>query len=210
MRLRSVRRTLRSAWLLKLSIAAFILFSLLEVICLRWAHSLQEPVPSLKPQKIFIASTHWNNEPILRSHWNSAVLDLVKAIGADRVYVSVYESGSWDNSKDALRILDTELSALGVQRTIILDETTHADEIAKPPTQSGWIETPSGKMELRRIPYLSRLRNLSLKPLEQLRESGITFDKILFSNDVVFTVGAFTSHFFLFMGQVKMCFCLSR
>jgi Cryptococcal mannosyltransferase 1 len=189
MRLRSFRRTLRSAWLLKLSIAAFILCNLLEVICLRWSHSLQEPVPSSKHQKIFIASTHWNNEPILRSHWNSAVLDLVKAIGVDQVYVSVYESGSWDNSKDALRILDTELSAIGVQRTIILDETTHEDEIAKTPTQSGWIETPRGKMELRRIPYLSRLRNLSLKPLEGLRESGITFDKILFLNDVVFTVG---------------------
>jgi Cryptococcal mannosyltransferase 1 len=189
MRLLSFRRALRSAWLLKLSIVAFIFCNLLEVICLRWSYSLQGPIPSPKQQKIFIASTHWNNEAIIRSHWNSAVLDLVKAIGVDHVYVSVYESGSWDNSKDALRILDTELSAIGVQRTVILDETTHADEIAKTPTQSGWIETPRGKMELRRIPYLSRLRNLSLRPLEELQESGITFDKILFLNDVVFTVG---------------------
>jgi Cryptococcal mannosyltransferase 1 len=190
--------------LLKLSVAAFILCNLLEVVYVRWTHSLQGPTPRPKhQQKIFIASTHWNNEAIIRSHWTAAVLDLVRAIGVDHVYVSVYESGSWDNSKDALRILDAELGAIGVQRTIILDETTHAEEIVKTSTQSGWIGTPRGKMELRRIPYLSRLRNLSLRPLEELLESGITFDKILFLNDVVFTVGP---HVTLLLIQC----CLSR
>lgn len=189
MRMVSFRRALRSVWLLKVSIAAFILWNLLEVICLRWNHFSQEPVPRPKRQKIFISSTHWNNEAIIKSHWNSAVLDLVKSIGIEDVYVSVYESGSWDNSKAALRLLDSELDAIGVQRSIILDETTHADEIAKSPAQSGWIETPRNKVELRRIPYLSRLRNFSLRPLKELQESGITFDRILFLNDVVFTVG---------------------
>jgi hypothetical protein len=52
----------------------------------------------------------------------------------------------------------------------------------------GWVKTPKGDMELRRIPYLSRTRNMSLKPLEELAKQGIIFDKILFLNDVVFTV----------------------
>ena len=88
-------------------------------------------------------------------------------------------------------MLDRELEELGVQRTIVLDETTHADELAKAPASAspGWIETPRGRRELRRIPYLARLRNRTLKPLADLALNGVTFDKVLFLNDVVFTVG---------------------
>src|ERR1700712_3371764 len=59
--------------------------------------------------RIFIAALHWNNEPILRSHWNNAVVEMAKAFGPDNVFVSIYESGSWDNSKGALRELDRRL-----------------------------------------------------------------------------------------------------
>lgn len=142
-----------------------------------------------EPQKIFIASTHWNNEAVLRAHWNSAVVELVRHFGVDNVHVSVYESGSWDDSKGALRELDRQLAELGASRTIVLDETTHQDVISQTPGLSGWIDTPRNARELRRIPYLSQLRNLSLEPLQRLFESGgVTFDKILFLNDVVFTV----------------------
>ncbi len=171
--------------MLRVSLATFILWNLVEVITFRGTY---EPTPDPPRQKIFIASTHWNNEVAIRSYWNWALLDLVKYFGVEDVYVSIYESGSWDDSKGALRVLDKELDRLGVRRTIILDPTTHADEIAKPPTASGWIDTPRGKKELRRISYLSGLRNLSLRPLEKLEEVGVLFDKLLFLNDVVFTV----------------------
>jgi hypothetical protein len=138
-------------------------------------------------QKIFIASTHWNNEAILRSHWNSAIVALTKRFGTDNFYVSVYESGSWDDSKAALHELDQHLEKLGVNRTIVLDTTTHQDEISQPPGSFGWIDTPQHTRELRRIPYLSRLRNLSLSPLQTMAKSGVVFDKILFLNDVIFT-----------------------
>ncbi|KAM0722855.1 hypothetical protein Q7P37_001053 [Cladosporium fusiforme] len=137
-------------------------------------------------EKIFIASIHWNNEKILRSHWVPGVLDLVKHFGEDNVYVSVQESGSWDDSKGALRELDQALEKSGVRRKIILDDTTHEDEIKKTPAESGWIQTPRGQTELRRVPYLARLRNLVLEPLQELAEAGEKFDKILFINDVVF------------------------
>lgn len=141
-------------------------------------------------EKVFIASIHWNNEKILRSHWVSAVLELVQHLGKDNVFVSVQESGSWDDSKGALRELDQALEKAGVRRRIILDETTHADEIGKTPaeTDSGWIQTPRGAKELRRVPYLARLRNLVLEPLEELAGAGERFDRVLFINDVVFTV----------------------
>ncbi|QKX55062.1 uncharacterized protein TRUGW13939_02154 [Talaromyces rugulosus] len=147
----------------------------------------REPGHPRRGERIFIASIHWNNEAILRSHWNNAVVDLVQALGVDNVYVSIFESGSWDNSKGALRELDTNLDRLGVRRNITLSDVTHQDEISVPPGDEGWIDTPRGRRELRRIPYLARLRNLTLQPLKELAEQGITFDKILFLNDVVFT-----------------------
>ena len=143
--------------------------------------------------KIFLASTHWNNEARLRAFWNKAVIALADVIGPENIYVSIYESGSWDDSKGALRELDAELERLGVQRTIVLEETTHADEIGKAPAATGWIDTPRGRRELRRIPFLANLRNISLKPLANLALNGIKFDKILFLNDVAFSVGSICS-----------------
>jgi len=115
------------------------------------------------------------------------VLELAEHLGPENIYISSYESGSFDNTEGALRELDAALERMGVQKTIVLDKTTHREEVEKTPTGEGWIDTPKGK-ELRRIPYLSRLRNLSLKPLAELAAKGVTFDKILFLNDVVFTV----------------------
>lgn len=167
----------------------FALFCIVDVLSLTSARqhlNLPAKLPNVRGQNIFIASIHWNNEPILRSNWNLAVLNLVEYFGPQNVYVSIYESGSWDDSKEALRLLDNDLETKGVRRTVKLNETTHADELKKPATD-GWIQTPRGKKELRRIPYLSKLRNLALEPLNNL-EDGMKFDKILFLNDVVFTV----------------------
>ncbi|KAK1969923.1 hypothetical protein LY78DRAFT_722861 [Colletotrichum sublineola] len=68
---------------------------------------------------------------------------------------------------------------------------THLEEVEAVPAQGeareGWITTPRGKREMRRIPFLARLRNLTLKDLWKLGEEGEVFDKVLFLNDVVFT-----------------------
>lgn len=139
-------------------------------------------------ERIFIASTHWNSEAVLRSHWNAAVVALARALGPENVYVSVYESGSWDDTKSALRELDAALDELNVRRSIVLSEVSHQDEISQPPAPTGWIDTPRGRRELRRIPFLSRQRNASLQPLVDLDREGEQFDRVLFLNDVVFTV----------------------
>ncbi len=142
------------------------------------------------PPRVFIASLHWNNENILRTEWNRGVVDLVKTLGPENVFVSVYESGSWDNSKDALHELDQALEPTGVGKKIVLDQETHQDLIANHPKadDEGWITIPDGTRMPRRIPYLSRLRNLSLQPLRELAENGTTFDHVLFLGDVVFSV----------------------
>lgn len=175
-------RVFRAALLI---LALFCLVDIISLISARQHQNLPARAPDLRGQKIFIASIHWNNEPILRSKWNLAVLDLVDYFGVENVYVSIYESGSWDDSKGALRVLENELEKKGVRRTVRLSETTHADELKQPATD-GWIQTPRGKKELRRIPYLSKLRNLALEPLSDLSD-GTKFDKVLFLNDVVFT-----------------------
>jgi hypothetical protein len=148
-----------------------------------------EPSDKL-PERIYIASIHWNNEEVLQSHWNNAVVALAKALGPENVYITVYESGSWDNSKHVLRELDTSLGEHNIRRNITLSETTHSDEmsVANEKKGLGWIKTPRGKKELRRIPYLSRLRNWTLEPLQELSRQGEVFDKVLFLNDVVFSV----------------------
>lgn len=148
----------------------------------------QAQLDNINAGRIFIASLHWNNEAILRNDWNDAVVQLVSHLGAENVFVSVYESGSWDDSKGALRELDSRLDALGAPRNITLSDVTHEDEISAQPAPEGWIDTSRGRRELRRIPYLARLRNWSLAILEDLARQGVTFDTILFLNDVVFTV----------------------
>lgn len=192
-----LRRHLRTRWL-RTAVVTFILWNVLDLVHTIYRLESAQAAANTsrtfeKQEKVYIAGMHWNNEIILRSHWNDALVALTRHFGAENVYVSIYESGSWDNSKDALRMLDAQLEQLGVRKTIILDETTHIDEISKPPEPTGWIDTPRGKRELRRIPYLAKIRNATLKPMEDLAAAGEIFDKVLFLNDVVFTVRACVS-----------------
>lgn len=149
-------------------------------------------VPVFQPpshERYFIASIHWNNEAILRSHWVHAVSELIKYLGPENTYTSVLESGSWDNSKAALRGLEEALTRLGAPHNVVLDETTHLDEISKPPSSgSGWIWTPRKKKELRRIPYLSKLRNRVMEDMTKADgHLERPFTKVIWLNDVIFT-----------------------
>jgi hypothetical protein len=103
------------------------------------------------------------------------------------VFVLIYESGSFDATKAALRELDATLEGLHVKKSIMLSDISHADEITKQSTDHGWVTTPEGKTELRRIPFLASIRNRVFEPLEALTAQGEHFDTILFLNDVVFT-----------------------
>ncbi|PQE28264.1 polysaccharide export protein [Rutstroemia sp. NJR-2017a WRK4] len=147
-----------------------------------------------RKERIFIASMHWNNEKIIRSHWGAAVLDLVRHFGVENVYISIVESGSWDDTKGALRELDEELGKLGVERSIELSNTTHTDQVTRVPKENeeGWIWTSRGKKEMRRIPYLAKVRNRVMEKLKYLEErtdgqEKRSFDKVLWLNDVIFT-----------------------
>ncbi|KAH0373808.1 hypothetical protein KCU65_g112, partial [Aureobasidium melanogenum] len=174
---------------LVIALGLFVVLALLEASNIHSAlekASLEEP-GNFGQQKIFIVGIHWNNENILRDHWIPAVLALARDIGPQNVFVSIYESGSYDNTKAVLQWLDHALDENGIPRRVILDQTTHADEIAKALSDSGWIETPNGTTQLRRIPYLAKSRNIAMEPLYEMQDTNVVFDKILFLNDVVFT-----------------------
>ena len=165
-----------------------------DFIKLSWSGSIRRQnnsvgIPSPTPS-VYIASIFWNSAYILHTSWKSAILDLAEELGPANVYISIYESGSWDESKQMLRQLQNVLITRGIRHCIVLDETSHEDDIARPPAAEGWINTSRGMTELRRIPYLSRLRNKTLEPLAELAANGTTFDKVLFLNDVAFTVVA--------------------
>ena len=195
MRFHKLRRSLRRlacTWL-KLFLVCLVLLSTWDIFWLTFP-APPELVPlSVRPpagERYFIASIHWNNEAILRSHWVRAVADLVKYLGPENTYTSVLESGSWDGSKSALRVLEEELMNLGAPHNIVLNETTHLDEISRfpGPKEDGWIWTLRKMMELRRIPYLSRLRNTVMEDMRKANDTQERpFTKVLWLNDVVFT-----------------------
>ncbi|TRX96728.1 hypothetical protein FHL15_002394 [Xylaria flabelliformis] len=142
---------------------------------------------------IFIASVHRNTEKILRTAWSDAILDLVDYFGPENIYFSAIESGSQDESKAALLDLQTLLDMKGVANTITLGQTVweQLDEIyTRPPPDvrvPTWIwNVAEAQWEMRRIPYLARVRNQAMEPLKELENNGITFDKVLWLNDVVF------------------------
>jgi hypothetical protein len=182
----------------RLRLGAFCLFGILVLdfffIALSHPTSRRVPPDSVAPnkQKIFIASIHRNSEWVLRIHWNEAIVNLIKHLGIENVFVSIHESGSQDNTKSALRDLDFELKELGVHRSIELDKTLDeqiAEIMTRPEVvEEGWIATPRGKIEMRRIPYLARLRNRVMEKLDAEAKAGRTYDIVLWLNDVVFTV----------------------
>lgn len=186
-----LRRALRSRTP-KIFLVLFCIINILDV--LRIHHNIAindnaKPSRSSRPhERVYIASMHFNNGKILKEHWNDAVLKLTETLGPENVFVNIFESGSWDDSKQVLQQLDRELEKRGVPRRVEVSDVTHRDEIARDEKGEGWVDTPRGLRELRRIPYLAKLRNKTLKDLFELKEKGITFDKVLFLNDVVFTV----------------------
>ncbi|KAM3077339.1 hypothetical protein ACMFMG_006689 [Clarireedia jacksonii] len=153
-----------------------------------------------RPESIFIASIFRNSEYMLRKNWTEALLVLANHLGPQNIYISVVESGSMDDTKGALADLDGILGGMGVERTIELgmDLEGQLAELARVPGEgedrSGWLftgrkEKSESGWEMRRIPYLAKLRNRAMEPLLRVWEEGRgrKFDKVLWINDVVFT-----------------------
>lgn len=147
---------------------------------------------------VYIVSAQYNSEGILRSSWIPSLLQLVEELQSAqiRVYVAIYESGSVDGTKTVLSELETSLAKLNVEHDVRLDDESHASAIEKSlATPVGWVQTRYGK-ELRRVSFLADIRNRALEPLEILTKAGVEFDRLLYLNDVVFSVRLCVTFFF--------------
>ncbi|KAF8859742.1 glycosyltransferase family 69 protein [Acephala macrosclerotiorum] len=150
-------------------------------------------------QHLYIAALHYNDEELLQKHWIPALLKLVEHWKPENIYVSISESGSWDGTKNALTDLGHELGRLGVEYNIQTSNTTHENLVNREPSpnEPGWIWTPRGKLEMRRLPYLAAERNKAMAMLKELAhrpdKHPRTFDKVLWLNDVIFNTDQVTA-----------------
>jgi hypothetical protein len=136
-----------------------------------------------------------NCAPLLSRYWIPALLGLIDKLGAENVYVSILENGSVDETRELLMGLRANLTGRKVDYTIRFEDdfrdgvTFEKDGLLKrllgrEGTGDNWIMTDKGWFP-RRISYLAELRNMVLEPLQN---SSQQFDKVLFINDVIFSV----------------------
>lgn len=160
-------RRLSCAYFLQVGLLILILQSVFEVLQIRTWHrnqinhqtnqanlqtnqailqNSQRPIQSHQHHqnnygKMFVTSLHWNNEAIL-PQWSAELLKLINILGRENVYISIFESGSWDSSKSLLRNLDEKLGGMDVTRNVTLGEVTHEESVKqRPGKEEGWVKT---------------------------------------------------------------------
>lgn len=189
------RRQFKSARLFSTACILIVFVNLLSNSFKQWRHFAPRAcitAEDLRPhiKSVYIASVQYNSEDILRTHWVPSLLRLVKELQTANiaVYVSIYENHSMDGTRSVLSELTSTLKNLNVDHTIYLDPESRATVIEKTiSSETGWLKTLYGK-EMRRIVYLASLRNRALEPLHALKKAGMQFDKLLFLNDVIYSV----------------------
>lgn len=100
-------------------------------------------------------------------------------MGRHDVFISIYESNSWDGTKEYLTEFDQSLAQLGVDYRII--------SVDNDPGKS-WAYGTSPE----RIAFLAKCRNKAMEPLQsdddQVRiHNWHDYTKVLFLNDIRFT-----------------------
>ena len=125
-------------------------------------------------EKIFIAvSLYDQGGHLIDGSWGQSVLDLIDLLGHDNVFLSIYENDSGDGGTKALERFQDKVNC---QHELVSER--HVPLEAFPV-----ITLPDGAERIKRLTYLSELRNRALRPLDT---SGVTYDKVLYLNDVSF------------------------
>ncbi|KAK7701575.1 hypothetical protein SLS57_011694 [Botryosphaeria dothidea] len=139
----------------------------------RATQSLASGRGNVNNEKVFIASSIYDDEGLLvGGAWGKAVLDLVDLLGPDNVFLSIYENDPDPMAKDALDQFQERVTC----NSSIVAEHLPLDEVRR-------VTLPNGEKRIKRIAYLAEVRNRALRPLE---DAEITFNKVLFLNDVYF------------------------
>lgn len=192
------RRRTRNIVLFLLALAYFTIFLPFSLLLNHRAEvaAYDASIVHLASPQVFIATMLANCAPLLSDYWIPALLGLIDKLGPENVFVSIVENGSVDKTRNILQELERILTQRQVSYTFRYEEgfrdgvKFQSDGLlqrllGKEGTGDSWIWTADGQWFPRRISYLAQLRNIVLDPL---RESTRIFDKILFLNDVIFSV----------------------
>ena len=151
-----------------------------------------EHISILRTKRLFIAFNLKNNADLM-PHFISELLRLVEHLDRDKVFVSVYESGSHDMTPQWMEVLSRVLVALEVPHRVVFGDLS--DRLTK--------------SSQNRIKFLANVRNRALEPLPVVQPDGSlgpvnpdapviardadgspsVFDQVVFLNDVYFCLG---------------------
>ncbi|GAC93933.1 glycosyltransferase [Pseudozyma hubeiensis SY62] len=131
--------------------------------------SLATDTTPAPPIKVFIVSNLYNSEEILPTY-ASSLKTLIRTLGTDNVFVSIYESHSTDQTKSMLAQLDHDLAQVNVSRRILSDDRA---------IRKGKLSAVSD-----RIRFLVDVRNTAMQPLLEATDK---YTHVLWINDIVFT-----------------------
>lgn len=139
-------------------------------------------------EKVFIAAALSEEKGHLTSGgWGKAVLQLIDLLGPNNVHLSVYEDNADQETKQSLAQFrqnvtcesTASLHSRGANRTGNATIVAEELDFASLPR----VTLPHGETRLKRIAFLSEVRNRALAPIDS---NGVSFDKTLFLNDVNF------------------------
>lgn len=126
-------------------------------------------------EQVFLAASLYDpGGDLVRGKWGEKVLQLIELLGANNVFLSVYENGSGPEGENALRDLEGLVSC---NRSIVFEEQLHLGGL-------NTVTVPGGEQRIKRIEYLAEVRNRALRPLDAYPEKH--YDKLLYLNDVIF------------------------
>jgi hypothetical protein len=129
---------------------------------------------NIENQKVYIAAVLYDPEgTIANGRWGDAILQLIELLGEQNVFLSIYENNSAQEGENALQALADRVTC---NKSIVSEPGLSLGKIPR-------VAIPGGNMRIRRIDYLAEVRNRALKPLQS---AGMTYDKIIYLNDVIF------------------------
>lgn len=126
-------------------------------------------------EKIFIAASLYDGDgTLVDGAWGRNVLNLIDLLGHSDVFLSLYENGNSPNTRAALKRFEKKVRC---NNYLIFEEQLSTEDISR-------VKLPDGSERIKRIAFLAETRNRALKPLGE--SSNVTYDKVLFLNDVLF------------------------
>ncbi|PVI04598.1 glycosyltransferase family 69 protein [Periconia macrospinosa] len=128
---------------------------------------------NINNEKVFIAASIYEKEGALTSGaWGESLTELVDLLGPDNVHLSVYENDADQLTKESLARFERMLPC---NKTIVAEDL----DLQQLPR----VTLPNGETRIKRIAFLAEVRNRALAPLFH---SDVTFDRLLYVNDVNF------------------------